>query len=198
LKQLHRSLKATMIYVTHDQVEALTLGDRIAVMNQGVVQQVGPPLEVYDRPCNRFVAGFVGTPPMNFIAGRVEVRDGRVGFAAEEISAGLPPGAASRLPGDAAGQDVWMGIRPEDVLVDAEASQTEDRQTTNRGTVTMVETAGDESLVHVSTGSGSCVVSKTGTRTTLEADDRVSLGFRMERAHFFDSRTGDNLIYARR
>src|SRR5947207_651100 len=106
LKALHQRLKTTTIYVTHDQEEAMTLGDRIVVMSRGVVQQVGPPLEVYRRPANRFVAGFIGSPPMNFLEGRMEGGD---------FVEGRNGGVRMALPGRSAraGADLVLGFRPQ-------------------------------------------------------------------------------------
>ncbi|RMH04957.1 MAG: ATP-binding cassette domain-containing protein [Planctomycetota bacterium] len=103
LKALHRRLGATTLYVTHDQEEAMTLGDRLVVMKDGVVQQVAPPAEVYDRPANRFVAGFVGTPPMNFLAGRLEAADGclRPAPGGDEVIGLRPDALAPLAPGAA-------------------------------------------------------------------------------------------------
>ncbi len=110
LKRLHQQLKITVIYVTHDQVEALTLGDRIVVMNEGRVQQVGRPMEVYDKPSNLFVAGFLGAPPMNLVSGRLEKRDGGCFFSGSGVHVERVSGefsGFSELP-----RDVVLGVRP--------------------------------------------------------------------------------------
>ncbi len=107
---LHRELKTNMVYVTHDQVEAMTLGDRIVVMKDGRIQQVGTPLEVYDRPANRFVAGFIGAPEMNLLEARVETRGGIPEAVCGELRVPLPPHAAADL-----GERVTLGVRPEHV-----------------------------------------------------------------------------------
>ena len=108
IKALHQQLKTTVIYVTHDQIEAMTMADRIVVMNAGHIEQVGSPLELYDRPANRFVAGFLGSPSMGFIAGTVEHRDGTARLRAPDGTS-LPVGATDAKPGQA----VEIGIRPE-------------------------------------------------------------------------------------
>jgi multiple sugar transport system ATP-binding protein len=118
IKQLHRTMGTTFVYVTHDQAEALTLADRIVVMKDGVVQQIGTPDEIYERPRNLFVASFLGNPPINLIEGRLERADGGLGFRRN--------GAALRVPAAAAlaarvGQPVTLGIRPEDVVERASA-----------------------------------------------------------------------------
>src|SRR5215213_9409973 len=117
IARLHQELDATMIYVTHDQVEAMTLGDRIVVMNKGHVQQIDTPMRLYDHPANRFVAGFIGSPAMNFIDGTVE-GNSPLEFVAKDDAFRMvvPPSLADRV-GELVGQAVTMGIRPEDVSV---------------------------------------------------------------------------------
>src|SRR5690349_14241737 len=109
IKALHQRLKTTTVYVTHDQVEAMTMADRIVVMHDGRVEQIGTPLELYDRPANLFVAGFIGSPAMNFIKGVLRREDGRVAVEAPDgTRLPLPPAAAGRE-----GQEVVYGTRPE-------------------------------------------------------------------------------------
>ena len=112
---LQRRLKTTTIYVTHDQVEAMTLGDRIVVLANGRIQQVGRPIELYRRPVNRFVAGFIGSPPMNFVAGHAQAEDGRLAFVADGVRVALPAEAhgGRRYPSEA----ITLGIRPEDLTI---------------------------------------------------------------------------------
>jgi len=117
LKALHHRLQSTAIYVTHDQAEAMTLGDRICVMLDGIIQQVAPPMEVYDKPVNRFVAGFLGTPPMNFFDGRIEVKNNIPLFT-------LADGTLIKLAGlkdkllSYAGREIVLGIRPEHLTLE--------------------------------------------------------------------------------
>jgi multiple sugar transport system ATP-binding protein len=154
LSRLHRKLQTTMIYVTHDQVEAMTLGERIVVMRDGVVQQVGQPLDVYDRPANRFVAGFLGTPPMNFLEGTVQKSEAGLEFVGggEDGSPTLflPDSPASRVA-NRAGERLTLGVRPEHVRL---ASGDEDAgdQLAFRATVDDVQLLGGESLVHLRAG----------------------------------------------
>jgi len=145
LKQLHARLATTMIYVTHDQVEAMTLGDRVAVMHEGRLQQVGPPLELYDRPANRFVASFMGSPSMNLLD-CVVTDESRLRIVGEgsEIQCNLPATLSSQLVGRI-GETVAIGIRPEDVSLTeptGEAIQL-------RGEVTLIEALGDAMLATV-------------------------------------------------
>jgi multiple sugar transport system ATP-binding protein len=155
LKGLHRRLKTTMIYVTHDQVEAMTLADRIAVMKLGVLQQLGTPAELFDRPANRFVAGFIGSPAMNFL--EVDVVDGEArgdGFALP----GLPLPAAARAV---------LGVRPHDLRL-AEAGVP--------GTVALVEPLGWEGYLHVDAPGARLVARLHGAALSgLEVGDRVHL-----------------------
>jgi multiple sugar transport system ATP-binding protein len=152
LKQLHARLKATMLYVTHDQVEAMTLADRICVLRDGVVQQVGTPAEVFERPVNRFVAGFIGSPSMNFLQGRYV--DGAVrgegyevvaaGSASAEGADGVPP-SPELVPGTKIGeQEVVLGLRPNDLRFDDGGGI--------KGEVVLVEPMGWEAHVHVRVG----------------------------------------------
>src|SRR6202163_1257850 len=117
LKKLHLRLGTTAIYVTHDQVEAMTLGDRVVVMKDGVVQQVGEPLELYNRPANRFVAGFIGSPAMNFAKVGVAEENGAIYAVGEGLRLTLPAALAARLR-SYVGEEVTLGIRPEDLLLD--------------------------------------------------------------------------------
>src|SRR6185437_10245530 len=116
LKKIHDRLETTAVYVTHDQVEAMTLGDRVVVMKDGVVQQVGEPLELYNAPANRFVAGFIGSPAMNFATVRLSDADGALWASNDGIRIAVPAEIAGRLR-DHAGREVAMGIRPEDLRI---------------------------------------------------------------------------------
>jgi multiple sugar transport system ATP-binding protein len=141
LKQLHRRLQTTMIYVTHDQVEALTLGERIAVMNEGTIQQVGRPMEVYDWPANRFVAGFIGMPAMNFVEGALMSEGNRLEFHRGDWSVSL---ASRMLRGAAApGRAAVLGVRPEDVQIEPGSSAAPHAIP---AVVSMVEMLGDACL----------------------------------------------------
>jgi len=200
LKQLHERLQTTMIYVTHDQVEALTLGQRIVVMNEGSIQQIGRPMEVYDWPANRFVAGFIGTPGMNFIAGELVSQGKDWCFRRGEWSVSL---AERRFKSKAAAGPVVLGVRPEDVYVER---RTTDSVETD-ASVGLVEHLGDATVVTIEikaeiadrTGAQHkyevlCVVSKTEPRTDLRPGERVDLRVDAKRIHLFDPVTGENWI----
>jgi multiple sugar transport system ATP-binding protein len=206
LKQLHQRLETTMIFVTHDQVEALTLGQRIAVMDRGALQQLGSPADVYDRPRNQFVAGFIGTPPMNFVTGRLIQSNGSwsLRHAAASISlAGVPDGIE---PTDAlariAGRQVTLGVRPEDVSLAGGAPADSAPPGSLAGRVTLVEPLGDATVVTLAIGEAQnareslTLVSKIGPRAAVRPGDRASVLLDSQRVHLFDSATGENLSAA--
>ncbi|MGE0708506.1 MAG: ABC transporter ATP-binding protein [Planctomycetota bacterium] len=153
LKRLHQRLRATMIYVTHDQVEAMTLGDRVAVLHGGHVQQVGPPLEVYERPANRFVAGFLGSPPMNFLSG--EVRAGEDGPYVDLGALGALPLPERLREAAPAGTAVDVGVRPEHWSLGDETLAGG-----FPGTVGVVEALGAETTVTVDLAGGRALVAR--------------------------------------
>jgi multiple sugar transport system ATP-binding protein len=201
LKQLHQRLGATMVYVTHDQVEALTLGDRIAVMNDGKVQQLGPPMEVYDWPANRFVASFIGTPAMNFIDGEIMNSQGLT-FRRGEWTVSL---AGRTLdPAARAGQSVVLGVRPDDVRIsDPESGHG------IPATVELIEMLGDATVATLRVNAakptdghgcephhdeGFYVTSKTEPRADLRPGMTVRAKVEPERIHLFDPETGDNWV----
>ncbi len=190
LSKLHHDLQTTMIYVTHDQVEAMTLGDRIAVLNDGMVQQVAEPLELYDRPVNKFVAGFIGTPPMNFMEGRLQSDAGDLWFKGGAVKVRIDAPMKSAVSGYA-GRDVTFGIRPEDVkdAMEAGVSGEDERIET---LVQVVEPLGDEKLLHLQAGEWKLVV-KVEPRHTARVDEKLSVVFDLGKAHLFDKATGENI-----
>ncbi|MEN9485256.1 MAG: hypothetical protein RJB37_3136 [Pseudomonadota bacterium] len=153
------NLDATTIYVTHDQVEAMTLADRIVVLRDGVIEQVGTPLELYDKPANQFVAQFIGSPQMNVIEGK----------------------HVPTVPGVPAGG--FLGLRPEDVTLQPAAQATGGLP----GTVELVESLGAETLIYVTTDSGAQLVSRQATRSSLRNGDRVGIVVEAANAHRFDA-----------
>ena len=197
LKLLHRRLKATIVYVTHDQTEAMTLGDRVCVMNAGRIEQIGAPIEVYDHPRTRFVAGFIGSPPMNFVPGELVRDEGGVVFRTQTWSCRFPARFAQALKGEPS-RRVELGLRPEDLRPDPNAPE----GASLPGEVSVVEALGNEQLVYVNIGAVNAGGVDTGAATLvvrgdahLEArpGDRWRLAPRAERAHFFDLETGMNL-----
>ena len=188
ISRLHRRLDATMIYVTHDQIEAMTMGDRVVVMKDGVIHQAGPPLEIYDRPADRFVAGFIGSPPMNFIDGRIASREGGPWFEAEGIALRVPAAVAGRVALPAAGAAVAFGIRPEALEIrEGPAGAGAGME----AGVDVVETLGADTLVHAQAGPHR-LVARSSARIAGGAR-RVALVPDAARWHFFDSETGRHL-----
>jgi len=174
LKRLHASLRATFVYVTHDQAEAMTMADRIVVMHGGVVQQVGPPLVLYNDPVNRFVAGFFGVPAMNFLEG--ELADGRFTAAPISVPAGL-----RRAVGPAT-----LGVRPEHVRV---TSGDEGWP----ATVNLVEPLGDETLVFLDHGGPASLIAKMHADEPIAAGDRRRFTFNPDKLLCFDGGTGERI-----
>ena len=178
LKKLHRRLRTTTVYVTHDQEEAMTLGDRVVVMKDGRIQQVGRPLDVYDRPANRFVAGFVGTPPMNFLSGRITAENGHASFEGGGLRLRLP-----RTREALRGREVVLGFRPEHLSERPFAGEHE----TLRVRVSVVETLGDRQDVTLSTPSEAPIVGRLDARAPFHEGEEATLYLDVSRAHLFES-----------
>jgi len=191
LSRIHRQLGATMIYVTHDQVEAMTLGDRIVVLNAGRVQQVDTPLALYERPSNTFVATFIGSPPMNLVRGAIVTDEGGPAFRADDGAFGfvLPPGWSQRLAAWS-GRDVVLGIRPEDVRLaggDAGAAPA-----IAHVRLELVEPLGSETLLSARIGEQE-IVARVAPQRVPSVGDEVDLAFDLGRLHFFDPETRQRL-----
>jgi multiple sugar transport system ATP-binding protein len=182
LKKLHNRLNTTAVYVTHDQVEAMTLGDRVVVMKDGLVQQVGEPLELYNAPANRFVAGFIGSPAMNFAG--VRVRDANGGLKADNagFDIDIPAEIGSRLR-PYAGRDVTIGIRPEDLQV---ANGSHPPGLCFDALVEVVERLGPEILLDLQVGEQTMVAAVEPT-VRAKRGDKIRFALRPERLHFFDT-----------
>ncbi|HMP73427.1 MAG TPA: sn-glycerol-3-phosphate ABC transporter ATP-binding protein UgpC [Kiritimatiellia bacterium] len=191
ISKLHTRLASTMIYVTHDQVEAMTMGDRIVVMKDGLIQQVAPPLEVYDKPANQFVAGFIGSPPMNFMTGNLSASGGGLWFEGGAIKLRLEDRQAAAL-GDRAGGSVVFGIRPQDIADALYVSQPHPEQTI-KARVEVVEPMGAEIFVYLAAGETS-FVARMNNNEQAKVNDELSLVFTMRKGHFFDLKTGVTLI----
>ena len=180
ISSLHNRLKATMIYVTHDQVEALTMADVIVVMKFGVIMQIGGPLDLYNEPENKFVAGFIGSPPMNFLETVVEA-DGSDIYVNEGTFRLKVNAAQKKLLTPYVGKSVTFGIRPEDVVFSNTANDGE----TIDGTVSVVEPLGSETHVYIAT-SKSHVIGKIDPTLVPTPDTKISLIPDMAKAKFFD------------
>ncbi len=184
IKHLQKNLGITSIYVTHDQVEAMTMADRIAVMNRGHLQAFDTPDELYDRPKTHFVAGFVGNPPMNFLD--VEVGQSDSQFLAQADSIHLPLGEERGKPAASHDGAVVMGIRPEDIQIVAEGDV--------NGEIFVVEPLGREDLIDVRLGSHSFIL-LADKEMQHRAGERVSLKFDMAQAQFFDQQSERSLLW---
>jgi multiple sugar transport system ATP-binding protein len=189
IKKLHRRLEATSVYVTHDQVEAMTLADRIVVLSGGHLMQVGTPDDIYHRPANRFVAGFTGSPPMNFLRARVARRNGsamlHIGTADEAIAL---PARWHALGASLEGRDVELGIRPEDVgpdLAGPDVAEIGSR-------VIVTEPLGAENLVVLSTQGGE-LTGRFAPTVAPRADEALRLRLDLGRMHLFDPQSGQAL-----
>lgn len=184
LKKLHRKLATTTIYVTHDQEEAMTLGDRVAVVKDGRLHQCASPLEVYERPANRFVAGFVGMPPMNFLEGRVFAKGGRLYFDEGSGKLRLPDRFKSVL-GPRVGQRLVLGIRPESLSCVGEG-RFAGEENVLEAVVSLVETLGDKMDLHVFTPAHEHLVCRVDARQGLRDGMRLQLHLDMGQVHVFE------------
>ncbi|MBZ0215778.1 MAG: ABC transporter ATP-binding protein [Fimbriimonadaceae bacterium] len=180
LRRFHLDLDATTIYVTHDQLEAMTMSDLIAVMHQGVVQQFGTPAEVYSQPANLFVAGFIGSPPMNFLPGTIDA--GRFTFADAKLPLPALPGEVK--PAHAA----ILGVRPQDLIF--EGTPAADTLT---GTISLIELLGSEKLVEVDLSGQKRMSVQIHADMVVNMDDRVHVKFDPQRVHVFDTESGRSL-----
>jgi len=183
LEQLHHKLKTTTVYVTHDQVEAMTLGDKIAVMRDGVVHQYAPPQETYDRPVNRFVAGFIGSPAMNFLSAQIVTDDTTTKVRAEGFTLSISPERVKDFR-----EHVMVGIRPEDL--DGPVS---DEQNVLIVHVTVTEQLGHALLVHGECG-GQQIVASLDPHRSIAIDSIVRLSVNPDTLHLFDPESGETLI----
>ena len=184
LKKLHLRLGTTAIYVTHDQVEAMTLGDRVVVMKDGVVQQVGEPLELYNQPANKFVAGFIGSPAMNFAAVTVTEAAGSLIAENSGLRIKLPDEIAQRLRGHI-GREVILGVRPEDLTV---AGSADLDHPCFDAVIEVVEQLGSEILLDMKVGESIMVASVEPTARVRVAD-KLRVAMRRSRLHVFDAQT---------
>ena len=184
LKKLHDRLETTAIYVTHDQVEAMTLGDRVVVMKDGWIQQVGEPMELYGRPTNKFVAGFIGSPAMNFVDVTINEANGAVVAEAQGLRLAVPPAKAAALRAYK-GQQISLGVRPEDVHV---ATGADAAQHIFDANIEVVEPLGSEILLDVRAGRSN-IVARVEPTVRVKVHETVRLAVNAERLHFFDAKT---------
>src|SRR5688572_8796395 len=184
IARLHRTLGTTMIYVTHDQVEAMTLGQRIVVLDKGVIQQIDAPMHIYERPVNLFVAGFLGNPAMNFFRGRLRATDGTV-LEGNGVELQLP--ALTKQAGAEAGREIVAGVRPEDLHVVAGTVRG-----ALTGTVELIESVGSEAFIHATSG-GWKLIARASPYNLPAIGATITLQPAPDRIHFFDAQTGKRL-----
>jgi multiple sugar transport system ATP-binding protein len=184
IKRLHVDLGSTTVYVTHDQEEAITLGDRVVVMKDGVIQQCAGALEIYERPTNRFVAGFLGSPPMNFLEGKLIERAGRLVFDEGTGVLPVPAWAAEALRGHV-GEEVCVGVRPE-ALSDKQRARFETADNVLPMKLWLVQPLGGTMHLHLSTERHPQIVAQVDATPGLKAGDVVPVYFDPARLHFFE------------
>lgn len=191
LNKLHTRLQATMVYVTHDQTEAMTMGDRIVVMKDGVIHQIADPITLYNNPVNKFVAGFIGSPPMNFISCKVEGSGSDIFLNEGNVKIKVLPEMAKALE-SYINQPVTLGIRPEDIYDKTFYNQAAP-ESTIKVTVEVVEPMGSETLLYTTTGKNQ-LTARMDANSELEVNQDVELVFDMDKAHVFNNQD-DELIY---
>jgi multiple sugar transport system ATP-binding protein len=187
ISKLHTQLGATMIYVTHDQVEAMTMGDRIVVMKEGHIQQIDRPLNLYNRPLNRFVAGFIGSPSMNFLEGRLERENGDYFTTLDRQIRLCLNGRWAGILGRQAGKNVTLGIRPEGISV-AKSFEPDGGRPVVRMILDLVEPMGNEIFLYARS-SEQVVVARVPPQDLPPPNSEIQLAFDLEKAHLFDTST---------
>ncbi len=189
IKQLHQAMQTTFVYVTHDQAEALTLADRIVVMRSGVVQQIGKPDDIYERPRNMFVASFLGNPPINFLDGTLAIEGGQAVFRRGQLVLALPPHVAERVAGQA-GRAVVLGIRAEDV----ESHSGESAGDCLQGRVLSVLPVGSDQFLEVEV-EGSKLFFRVGKEGQHKDGENAVLRVNLNRLHLFDKQDSQSLVW---
>jgi multiple sugar transport system ATP-binding protein len=191
IHKLHIRLQTTIIYVTHDQVEAMTMGDRIAVMKDGVLQQVADPITIYDHPRNKFVAGFIGSPPMNFMNGRLVKKDGRIYFDEGKILVKIVEDMYGKL-GPYVGKEVVFGIRSEDIYDKLFVSEAPPENIV-RVNCEVFEPMGSEVYLYLNTGRHT-FIARVGAHDRPQINQDIDLVFDMSKVHFFDKDTEETIV----
>lgn len=193
IHELHKRLGATMIYVTHDQVEAMTLGHRIVVMKDGEIQQVDTPMNLYTKPANRFVASFLGTPPMNFLEGTLYIGDKGLEFKRDGSDTPLPIHQRfSDLLGRETEKEVTLGIRPEGI--GSLKARSQPNPLTIKGRIEVIEMLGAESLVHLNVD-GVRLIARFDEPWDVCEGDWLEVPILAEKMSFFDKNSGTNLLH---
>jgi len=191
INKLHTRLQTTIIYVTHDQIEAMTMGDRVAVMKSGVIQQAADPITIYDHPKNKFVAGFIGSPPMNFMLGKIFKKNGRIYFSEGKAQVKLVEEMFDKVSGYA-GKEIIFGIRSEDIYDKLFVSQAP-ADNIVRVTCEVVEPMGSEVYLHLNTGNHT-FIARVGAHDRPVVNADIDMVFDMSKVHFFDKDTEETIV----
>jgi multiple sugar transport system ATP-binding protein len=195
IAKLHKRLQTTIVYVTHDQIEAMTMGDRIVVMDKGIIQQAASPEVIYNTPSNMFVAGFIGSPSMNFINGSVVDKGGSLYFNGEGTNVEIPAGIAKTLKDKGyAGKDVIMGIRPEDFHEEPVFLEASPNSIVN-ASIEVSENLGHEMYLYLNGIGAGTVIARVDGRSTLKEGTTAKLAIDMNKVHFFDKESTASILY---
>lgn len=192
LSKLHERLQTTMIYVTHDQVEAMTMGDRIVVMKGGEILQVDEPLTLYDKPRTKFVGGFIGSPPMNFLEAQVVKKNGTLYLEEPSFELTIPADMARKLT-SYINKKVSFGIRPEDIYDKIYYTGGSGSGSTMRATIEVVEPMGNEIFLYLTTGKNELTV-RVGQNNRARVHQDIDLVIAMQKIHIFDLETGKAIV----
>ena len=188
IAKLHTKLDTTMIYVTHDQIEAMTMGTRICVMKDGIIQQIDTPLEIYDNPANVFVAGFIGTPPANLLDGEFYIENDKIIFKNEQISFFLPDVWKTKLENKNIKRQVTFGIRPE--AVGSPEAERDVNAVKIKSKVEVIELMGAETFLYLENG----VVARIDPHRCSRTGEEIELAMDQSKAHLFDTESGLRII----
>ncbi len=194
ISKLHKRLETTVVYVTHDQTEAMTMGSRIVVMKDGFIQQAATPEEVYNYPVNMFVAGFIGSPSMNFIQGKLVEEGGEVRFKANGVNVVFPEGRAKTLREKGyVGKDVVFGVRPEDIHQEPIFLEASPNSIVNAN-VEVAENLGHEMFLYLAGIGTESIIARVDGRAGVKEGSNLRLAFDMNKAHIFDKETEKNVF----
>ncbi len=188
IARLHTKLQTTIVYVTHDQVEAMTLGDRIVVMKDGYIQQIDSPLNIYNNPINKFVAGFIGSPPMNFLTIKVKKSGNEVNIEHEDIKL-IPNHKQQSALKSYADKEVTFGFRPEDLTTKPEKGDNK-----IKAVIDVIEPLGSEIFLYLSTADGTQIEASSPPQLIFKVGDEIELGVMIDRCHFFETTGNEEKI----
>lgn len=195
ISKLHKRLETTVIYVTHDQTEAMTMGDRIVVMEKGIIQQAATPEEIYNFPVNMFVAGFIGSPSMNFINGTLAEQGGGLFFKAPGLNVEVPAGTAKTLRDKGyAGKEVVLGIRPEDIHEEQIFLESSPNSVVNAH-IEVAENLGHEMYLYINGIGPNTIVARVDGRAGFKEGTTVKLALDMNKVHYFDKDSQISILH---